>query len=250
MEWRPPWAGGPGRSASTTAAATPVAAPSSTASGLSQLPTACTSTPLHWFWDYRLIVRSHQHLFSYPKCQLQATSGVQLGGVRRHHHTRLGQNGRARGVRCGKDHLQQRVQPQEPRRRHRSVEAADTVKFLRSDQRKTGQCGMFYYLHMEAASPIEAVPCSLFPIPCCNHSNQQCKMLYTKTQRHTCSTKLNPWTHYSYNTLCSIEEEIVIIPGNRQSRRTAESLSGTVRVKQAICETIQRKTSTFDALGA
>lgn len=71
-----------------------------------------------------------------PQCQLQAASGVQLGGVRRHRHARLGQNGRARGLRRGEDHLQQGLQPQEPRRRHCPDEAADAVEFLRSGQRK------------------------------------------------------------------------------------------------------------------
>lgn len=57
---------------------------------------------------------------------------------------------------------------------------------------------MFYFLHIEAASPIEARYTG--SIHCCNHSNQQCKMLYKKTQRHACSTMLNPSSYYSYKT--------------------------------------------------
>lgn len=141
-------------------------------------------TAAHCVHKYDLLARSgmaasslaqRQHLCSYPKCQLQAASGVQLGGVRRHGHARLGQSGRARGLRRGEDHLQQGVQPQEPRRRHRPDEAADAVEFLRSES--VENVARFAFLLWKQLPPPIETRCAGF-IHCCNHSNQQCKMLY------------------------------------------------------------------------
>lgn len=63
-------------------------------------------------------------LFPRVNWQLQATSSLQLGGLCRHCHPQLGQNGPACRTRCGEDHLQRRLQPQEPRWRYRPVETA------------------------------------------------------------------------------------------------------------------------------
>lgn len=65
-----------------------------------------------------MTILSYRHLpplLYFLKCQLQAASGFQLGGLRRHCHTQLGQNGTAQRICCGEDHPPQELQPQESR---------------------------------------------------------------------------------------------------------------------------------------